>query len=102
MRSFPSVLATQALAYGLEVHNYYRPPYYAEVLIPAKVAGCMLRGLSEDVQRFLLLFEPGAVEVDELQDLMEVMEVHQLGMQRRNALTAVCFPDWQLETEEYA
>ena len=93
MRSFPAALATQALAYGLEVQNYYRPPCYAEVFIPAQVAGCMLRGLSEDMQRFLLLFKSDEIEVEEIDDLV----ADHGGSSARhaaegNALMAVCFP----------
>lgn len=102
MRMLPAVLVQQAHAHGIEIHNYFTDPYYAEVLIPSKVAGCMLRGNAKSVNAFLLTFYSDELDLDDRDELVEAMEVHQLGMSRKNAMTAVCFPDWQFEPEEDA
>jgi len=99
MRSLPMALAREALAHGLEVHNYYTQAFYAEVFIPEQVAGCMLWGTIKEIKAFLLLFESDKLDLADREALVADMEVHQLGMQRRNALAAVCFPDWQFEPE---
>lgn len=102
MRAFPPLLAEKAMEHGLEIHNYYTAPYYAEVLIPAKLAGCMIRGDAKTVNGFLLLFDSGQLDEDERGALVRDLEVHSLGMVRKNVETAVCFPDWQYESEEHA
>jgi len=100
MRSLPMALARAALAHGLEVHNYYKPPEYAEVFLPARVVGCMLRGTSKEVNAFIAAFEAGALGVTHRQLLTAAMEVHHLGkLPKVGAMMAVCFPDWQFEPE---
>lgn len=94
MRTFPPSLAAQALSQGLRVHNYYQPPFYAEVFVPKRLLGCMVRGHHKAVKRFLALF------AEEHPDLAGAMEIHDLGTRGRGAQTALCFPDWQFEPEE--
>jgi hypothetical protein len=93
-------LARAAVAHGLEVHNYYSRPAYAEVFIPARVIGCMLRGTSKEVTAFIAAFVSGSLEITERQMLTASMEVHHLGkLPKVGAAMAVCFPDWQFEPE---
>lgn len=103
MRSIPQALVEQAVAHGLDVHNYYAPGYYAEVFIPQRVAGCMLRGTSQEVNAFLALFESESLDLDDYDQLEFAMEVHHLGKLPKGVPSmAVCFPDWQFESEEHA
>jgi hypothetical protein len=100
MRSLPMSLARAALAHGLEVHNYYRPPMYVEVFLPATVVGCMLRGTSKEVTAFVEAFEAGSLGITNRQALAACMQVHHLGkLPKVGATMAVCFPDWQFEPE---
>lgn len=100
MRTLPPALVEQAYLHGLEIHNYFKPPCYAEVFIPAAVAGCMLRGDAKAVDAFLLLFDSRQLDASDRDALVDVMSVHRLGTFRKDTETAVCFPDWQFEPEE--
>lgn len=99
MRTLPHLLARQAVEHGLEVHNYFTPAYYAEVMIPERIAGCMIQGDAKSIGAFFLLFGPDQIDVVVLAELAAIMQVRPLGISRENGLTAVCFPDWQFEPE---